>query len=149
MDKLKKAGVWIVTIAAFLGMQFVANFVGRLVGVPTILDVDPFTTHYGRGAQSEDSSITTTFGWGFSILSVLAAVAVWYLLNGKRGSREDEGFYISWLVGAVILVLGGIPLWKLFRGGGPVLVANMLDLGLTAGACCIGYRIWQTSKPNP
>jgi hypothetical protein len=146
MDKLKKAGIWFVTIAAFVAMQFVADFVGQSVGVPTMLDTDPYTVHYGRGAESEVSSITTTFGWGFNILSVLAAVFTWCLIQGKRGSREDVGFFIGWLVGAAILVLGGIPLWKLSSGSVPVLVANILDLSLTAGAWYAGYSIWKNSK---
>jgi hypothetical protein len=147
MDKLKKAAIWFVTITAFVAVQFVADFVGQAVGVPTMMDIDSYTVHYGRGAESEVSSITTTFGWGFNILSVLAAIFTWYLIQGKRGSREEEGFFIGWLVGAAILVLGGMPLWMFSSGSVPVLVANILDLSLTAGAWYAGYRIWKKSKP--
>jgi hypothetical protein len=146
MDKLRIVGLWFVVIAAFVAVQLFADFVGRLAGVPTILDVDPYTVDYGRGAESEVSSITTTFGWGFNILSVLAAISAWHLIQGKRGSHENEGFFIGWLVGAAILIVGGIPLWKLSSGGAPALVVNVLDLSLIAGAWYAGYRIWQNSK---
>lgn len=146
MTKVRTIGLWIAVIAAFVAMQFVAGFVSSLVGVPTILDVDPFTVQYGRGAESEVSSITTTFGWGFNILSVLSGVCVWYLIKGKRGSREDEGFFAAWLVGAVILVIGGIPIWKLISAGGAIFITRLMELCLIVVAWYLGYRIWQSSK---
>lgn len=146
MKNLKWVGVWIAVIAVVFGVQIFGSVVGGVVGVPMTIDVDPYTIRYGRGAEAERDSVTSAFGWGFNILSIVAAVAVWYLLNGKRGSKEDEGFFCGWLVGGLILVLLGIPRWHLaYIDEIPNFAFLFVDVGLWGLAFYVGRMIYLKS----
>jgi hypothetical protein len=75
---------WVIAIAAFVVISLAAAFVGGRLGVPVILDVDPYTVYYGRGAEVERDSITTTYGWGAYVLAALAATEIWHRVMGKQ-----------------------------------------------------------------
>ncbi|MDE5454040.1 hypothetical protein GWE18_14415 [Bradyrhizobium sp. CSA112] len=101
---------WFLAIAPFFIVEFVASLIGGALGVPTSLDVAPYTVHYGRGAEAESSSITTAYGWGIHVLALLAATGVWHLVMGKELSASARAQFKGVLLGAVITTAGGIPL---------------------------------------
>ena len=78
---------------AFFALLLVASISGEKVGVPVWLDVDPYTVHYGRGAEVERDSITTAYGWGMIVLSVLAAVATWHVVRGKQTTPDGRAHF--------------------------------------------------------
>ena len=83
---------------AFFALLLVASILGEKVGVPVWLDVDPYTVHYGRGAEVERDSITTAYGWGMIVLSVLAAVATWHVEESRpppMAARTSSDFFLA------------------------------------------------------
>ena len=143
MDKGRTWVAWVLAIATFIGFEIVASFIGATIGVPVSLDVDPYTVHYGRGAEAELSSITTAYGWGIHVLALLAATAVWHLAMGKELSAAARAQFKGVLLAAVITTAGGIPLWLLFRhaDGLASIVGNVLELGLLAGSIFAGVQL--------
>jgi hypothetical protein len=140
---MRSWAAWFLAIATFFGFEYVASLIGGTIGVPTSFDVEPYTVHYGRGAEDERSSITTAYGWGIHVLAVLAAIAVWHLVMGKVVSVAARAQFNGVLLGAVITTAGGIPLWLLFRraDGLTAIIGNLLELGLLAGAIFAGVQL--------
>src|SRR3981189_226494 len=101
---------WAVATMAFFALVLVASILGEKVGVPVWLDVDPYTVHYGRGAEVERDSITTAYGWGMIVLSVLAAVATWHVVRRECSSPDGRRQLLGFLLGSVLLLSGGVPL---------------------------------------
>jgi hypothetical protein len=134
---------WFSAIATFVIVELVASFIGGKFGVPVSLDVDPYTVHYGMGAEDERSSITTAYGWGLHVLAILAATEVWHLVNGKQLTPSARAQFKGVLFGAVMLTAGGIPLWLVFsRSVGFVsVIGNLLELGLLAGSIFTGVQL--------
>jgi hypothetical protein len=143
MDKRRTVAAWVLATATLAGFEFVASFIGGKIGVPSMIDVDPYTIHYGRGVEEERSSITTAYGWGIQVLAVLAAIAVWHHVEGKQLSTRARAQFKGFLLGAVLVTLGGIPLWCLFnRADGFVsIISNLLELGLLAGSIFAGVQL--------
>jgi len=141
MSRTRLVFAWIAAIVAVFCVQFAALMLGHKLGVPISLDVDPFTVFYGGGFEEERSSITTTYGWGVNVLSVLAGIAVWFPVRGASVSTNGLAAFHGWLLGSAILIIGGIPLWKAFsRSSGIVAtLGNVVDAALTVFAVCVGY----------
>ena len=150
MSSLRTILAWVAAIAAFLGVEFIASVLGAIVGVPVTLDVEPYTVHYGRFAEEERSSITTTYGWGVHILSVLAAMAIWYLVKGRRTTSKGRAYFFGFLLGSIILIVGGVPLWKAFANsdGLTAILGNFLELGLLAAAILAGKKLSDRLKTS-
>jgi hypothetical protein len=134
---------WLLAVATFVVFELIASFVGGRIGVPISLDVDPYTVHYGRGAEDELDSITTAYGWGIHVLGILAAVAVWNLVQGKQPAPTARAQFKGFVLGAAIMVVGGIPLWLIFNqtNGFITVVGNLLELGLAAGSIFAGIQL--------
>lgn len=133
---------WFLAVTTFVVFELVASFVGGRVGVPIMLDVDPYTVHYGSGVEDERDSITTAYGWGIHVLGVLAAITVWNLVQGKQPTTSARAQFKGFLLGAAIMVVGGIPLWHIFKrtSGFVAVVGNLVELGLVAGAIFAGVQ---------
>jgi hypothetical protein len=145
---MRSWAAWFFAILTFFMVEFVASLIGGAIGVPTMIDVDPYTVHYGRGAEDERSSLTTAYGWGIHVLAVLAATAVWHLLMGKQLSGDARAQFKGFLLGGALVTFGGIPLWRLFsRAEGFVsIIGNLLELGLLAGAIFAGVQLTNSLK---
>jgi hypothetical protein len=119
-------------------------------GVPLLLDVDPYTVHYGSGTEDERSSITTAYGWGIHVLAILAATQIWRLAMGKQLSTAARAQFNGVLLGGALLTVGGIPLWLIFnRAGGFVsILGNVLELGLLAGSINAGVQLTRRLKAS-
>lgn len=99
-------------IAAFVAAMFLGMSIGDYLKVPTMLSVEPHTVHFGAGAEAEVDSAMTTFGLGFMLLSVLAAIGAWHLIAGQPGRPEGYAAFAGWFVGALLVTLGGALLWR-------------------------------------
>jgi hypothetical protein len=143
LDKMRIAAAWVAAGAMFVGFELIASILGGKIGVPIMLDVEPYTVHYGSGAEDERSSITTSYGWGIHVLAGLAATAVWHLVMGKELSAAARAQFKGFLLGAVIMTAGGLPLWLLFRraDGFVAIIGNVLELGLLAGSVFAGVQL--------
>jgi hypothetical protein len=86
---------------AFVALLLIASILGEKVGVPVWLDVDPYTVDYGRGAEVERDSITTPYGWGTIVLSVLAAVATWHVVLGKQTTPDGRAHFLGFFLAAL------------------------------------------------
>ena len=130
-------------ISAFFCVEVIASLVEATIGVPVSLDVEPYTVHYGRGVEDERSSITTAYGWGVHVLSVLAAVATWHVMQGKKTTPVGRAHFFGFLLGSVVLIVGGIPLWKVFSKseGLIAIIGNFLELGLCGAAIFAGMKL--------
>jgi hypothetical protein len=148
VEKMRTGVAWFLAVATFVGFEVVASFIGGKIGVPTMLDVDPYTVHYGRGAEDERSSITTAYGWGIHVLAVLAATAVWHRAMGKQLSAAARAQFKGFLLGGALLTFGGIPLWRLFNRaeGSASIIGNVLELGLLAGSIFAGVQLTKRLK---
>jgi hypothetical protein len=93
------------------------------------------------GVEEERSSITTAYGWGIHALGILAAIAIWHLVQGKQLTTRAQ--FKGVLLGAIITTAGGIPLWLLFRraDGLAVIIGNVFELGLLAGSIFAGVQL--------
>jgi hypothetical protein len=128
---------------AFFAILLATSILGERVGVPVWLEVDPYTVDYGRGAEDERSSITTAYGWGVIVLSVLAAVAIWHVVQGKQTTPDGRANFLGSLLGSVVLIVGGVPLWKVFANshGLTAALGNLLELGLFGAAIFAGWKL--------
>jgi hypothetical protein len=124
---------------AFFALLLVASILGEKVGVPVWLDVDPYTVHYGRGAEVE------------IVLSVLAAVATWHVVRGKQTTPDGRAHFLGFLLGSVVLIAGGVPLWKAFADshGLTATLGNLLELGLFGAALFAGWKLSDRLKRSP
>lgn len=149
--RLRTGFAWFVAIAAIIAVQYIASILGRKLGVPISLEVDSYRVSYGMGAEDELSSITTTYGWGVNILSVLAGIAIWHPVRGARVSASGLADFHGWLLGSLTLIVGGVPLWKAFSRsiGLFAFVGNLLDFGLTVLAVFVGYALSRSLKRRP
>jgi hypothetical protein len=150
-SKLRTILAWAVATMAFFALLLVASILGEKVGVPVWLDVDPYTVHYGRGAEVERDSITTAYGWGMIVLSVLAAVATWHVVRGKQTTPDGRAHFLGFLLGSVVLIAGGVPLWKAFADshGLTATLGNLLELGLFGAALFAGWKLSDRLKRAP
>lgn len=133
---------WVTAVATFVVLSIAAAFVGGRLGVPVFLDVDPYTVSYGRGAEVERDSITTTYGWGVYALAILASVEVWHRVMGRPLSPTARAQFNGWLLGAAIMTVGGVPLFRLFSHteGFAAIVGNVLSLGLLGASIYAGVQ---------
>lgn len=134
---------WVFAVAAFVVLSIAAAFVGGRLGVPVILDVDPYTVSYGRGAEVERDSITTAYGWGVYALAVLASVEVWHRVMGRPLSPTARAQFNGWLLGAAMMTIGGIPLfWSFSHSEGFIaFIGNVLNVGLLGASIYAGVRL--------
>lgn len=143
MSKLRTIAAWAVGIVTFAVVEVAGSFIGGRIGVPAILDVEPYIVQYGRGADSEVSSEVTSFGWGVLVLAILAAVVMWHRVQQEQLGPEGRAQAGGFLLGGGACVIGGAALWKMFDGahGWAVAVHNVLELGLCAAAlgCAIKF----------
>lgn len=100
---MKTAIAWVLAIAVFIVVSLAASFAGGRLGVSVFFDVEPYTVYYGRGAELEHSSVTTTYGWGAYALAVLAATEIWHRVMGRPLSPTARAQFNGWLLGAAMM----------------------------------------------
>lgn len=141
MSSLRTIMAWAVAVAAVVCVQFWAVILGGKVGVPVSMDIEPYF-YYTHFAEHEVSSIVSTYGWGMNLLSVLAAVLAWHFVQKKRFTPEGRVQFLGFLLGGVVLIVGGVPLWKAFANSeGLTDLGQFLELGLFGAAFYAGYKL--------
>ncbi|MGY4409134.1 hypothetical protein ACVWW4_000870 [Bradyrhizobium sp. LB7.1] len=149
-DQFRNSAAWVSAVAALLLVYMLGCFVGRKLGIPVVLDVDPYTINYGRGAEIESDSIRTSYGWGMFVLSILAAVAVWHRVKGRQLTSGAQAQFRGWLLGSSIMTLGGIPIWYLLNADGLAARAGpVLELGLLAVSVWAGIQMKNRLESKP
>lgn len=144
MAKARGIIAWVVAVVTVGLAYFAMDALGDLVGVPISLDVDPFTVDYGRGAETEVSSITTSYGWAVNVLSIAAGVIAWHLVNARWFSVNGTADLLGWLAGSLTMIVGGIPLWNFLRE--PAWLGNLGELGLLCAAVYAGVNVAKAAK---
>jgi hypothetical protein len=146
-EKFRTAIAWILAVVSFGVMQLLTSVLGEKIGVPVAIDVDPYTISYGRGVEFDSDSVTTAYGFGIQVLCLVAAFVVWHLVKGKQlaSSRAE---ILGVLSGAILVTLGGIPLWLLFSRaqGFASVIGKVLELGLLAGSVYAGVQLTKHLK---
>ena len=151
MGKWRMISAWVAAIVAFFVVHLVAGALGAKVGVPVSLEVTPYWVSYGRGAEEERDAITTTFGWGVILLSILAAMATWHFVQATPITRHGRADFLAFLLGSVFLIVGGVLLWKTFSSsdGLTAILGNLLEVGLLGGAIFAGVKLASHLKTGP
>jgi len=123
-------------------MVFTDN-VGETLRVPSSVYVGLHTVNFGAGAESESDTVQTTYGLGGMLLSILAAITAWHVVAGKRFSPEARAHFLGWLVGAVIVSVGGVVLWKLLEPakGNGIVISNICNATLVGIAALVGVQL--------
>lgn len=134
---------WVIAVVVFTGVQLVMSYLGEKVGVPVWLDVGPYEVHYGRGVDVEYDTITTSYGWGAILLSILAAIATWFFVQSRQTTAGGRADFAGFLLGGLVLIVAGIPLWHAFSDseGLTAFVGNLLQLGAYAAAIFAGVKL--------
>ncbi len=120
-SELRTILAWVLAIAAMVCVELSVSYLGAKIGVPTL-----------SGTGAEGTSLRVL------VFSFLVAVAIWHLVAGRQFTPKGRAGYLGFLVFIAILIVGGIPIWKLFHGS---LVGNLFDVGLFGVAFLFGFSV--------